>query len=137
MTRRRLSSSTARAACFPSRTTISSRSTRAAAGDTASLIFQTGYSGRAELGTTGDDDFHVKVSNDGSGWHEAIVIARDSGAVSFPATALPAPNCSLIINPQMVVNQRNFAGGALAAGTYGYDRWKAGASALLSLLRRG
>ncbi|WP_102945323.1 hypothetical protein [Stenotrophomonas sp. VV52] len=26
-----------------------------------------------------------------------------------------------------VINQRGFAGGALAAGVYGYDRWKAGA----------
>lgn len=30
------------------------------AGDTASLLYQTGFSGRAEFGTTGDDDFHVK-----------------------------------------------------------------------------
>ena len=33
----------------------------AADNDTASLLFQTGYSGRAEFGTTGDDDFHVEV----------------------------------------------------------------------------
>ena len=32
------------------------------AGDTASFLFQTGFSGRAEMGTTGDDDFHFKVS---------------------------------------------------------------------------
>jgi hypothetical protein len=33
-----------------------------------------------------------------------------------------------LINSRMSVNQREFAGGALAANTYGYDRWKAGAS---------
>jgi hypothetical protein len=66
---------------------------KAAAGDTASQLFQTGYSGRAEFGLTGDDDFHVKVSADGSAWNEAIVVDRTTGAVRFPNTAyvdLPA-----------------------------------------------
>ncbi len=57
-----------------------------AAGDTASLLYQTGFSGRAEFGTTGDDDFHVKVSPDGSTFHEAIVVDKDTGAVSLPNT---------------------------------------------------
>lgn len=34
---------------------------------------------------------------------------------------------NLLINSDMQINQRGFAGGALAAGAYGYDRWKAGA----------
>ncbi len=56
--------------------------------DTASLLFQTGYSGRAEMGTAGDDDFHFKVSHDGSNWSEAIVINRSTGEVTFPNTTL-------------------------------------------------
>lgn len=32
---------------------------------------------------------------------------------------------NLLINPELRVNQRGFAGGALVAGVYGYDRWKA------------
>lgn len=32
---------------------------------------------------------------------------------------------NLLINGGFRVNQRNFAGGALSAGAYGYDRWKA------------
>ncbi len=39
---------------------------KAAAGDTASLLYQDAFSGRAELGLAGDDDFHFKVSPDGS-----------------------------------------------------------------------
>lgn len=35
---------------------------------------------------------------------------------------------NLIINGDFAINQRVFGGGALAAGAYGYDRWKAGAS---------
>lgn len=37
-----------------------------------------------------------------------------------------APGKNLLINADMQVNQRVFGGGALAAGVYGYDRWKAG-----------
>jgi hypothetical protein len=55
-----------------------------AAADSASLIWQTGFSGRAEIGTTGDDDFHFKVSGNGSAWLEALTINRTSGVVSLP-----------------------------------------------------
>ena len=34
---------------------------KAAAGETASLLFQDGFSGRAEIGLAGDDDLHLKV----------------------------------------------------------------------------
>ena len=61
------------------------------ASDTASLLFQTGFSGRAEFGTTGDDDWHVKVSADGSTWHEAIVVDKDTGDVGIQNAAATAP----------------------------------------------
>jgi hypothetical protein len=63
-----------------------------AAAKTLSLLFQTNYSGRAEIGLTGDDDFHVKVSADGSSWLSAIVIDHTSGVVSMPQTPLPTPS---------------------------------------------
>jgi len=59
---------------------------KAAPGETASLLFQTGFSARAEMGTTGDDHFHVKVSNDGANWKEAITVEGATGAVSLPNT---------------------------------------------------
>lgn len=52
--------------------------------DTASLLFQTGWSARAELGTAGDDDFSVKVSADGATFQQAIAIDRNTAAVRFP-----------------------------------------------------
>lgn len=55
-----------------------------AAGDTASLLYQTGFSGRAEMGTSGGDDFHFKVSPDGSAWSEALVIDKTSGQITIP-----------------------------------------------------
>ena len=54
-----------------------------AVGDTASLLYQTGFSGRAEFGLTGDDDFHVKVSPNGSTWFDAVTINRTSGLVTL------------------------------------------------------
>ncbi|VAW20850.1 hypothetical protein MNBD_ALPHA12-384 [hydrothermal vent metagenome] len=56
-----------------------------AAVDTASVLFQTNWSGRAEFGTTGDDDWHVKVSGDGAAWNEALIADKATGAVRFPA----------------------------------------------------
>lgn len=56
------------------------------AGDTGCVLFQTGFSGRAEFGLAGDDNFHVKVSPDGGVWHEALVIDRTTGLATFPLT---------------------------------------------------
>ena len=61
---------------------------KAAAGDTASTLYQTAASGRAELGLAGDDDFHVKVSPDGSAWTEALSIDRTSGALDVKQSLL-------------------------------------------------
>jgi hypothetical protein len=58
------------------------------AGDTASVLFQTGFSGRAEMGLAGSDDYSFKVSPDGSAWFDAIVIDRTTGEVSFPNTSI-------------------------------------------------
>jgi hypothetical protein len=59
---------------------------KASASDTASMLYQDAFSGRAELGLTGDDDFHFKVSADGSTGKEAIVIDRSTGVTTFPLT---------------------------------------------------
>ncbi len=42
--------------------------------DTVSLLFQTGWSGRAEMGLAGEDEFSIKVSPDGSNWRTALKI---------------------------------------------------------------
>lgn len=53
---------------------------KAAPGDTASLLFQTAWSGRAEIGTAGSDALAVKVSPDGASWATALAVAP-GGAV--------------------------------------------------------
>jgi hypothetical protein len=76
---------------------------KASAADTASLIYQDNFSARAELGLSGDDAFHVKVSPNGSTWYEALNIAQSSGLVSlpmgqlaFPATQNPSANANTL-----------------------------------------
>ena len=56
---------------------------------TLSFLLQDNYSGRAEIGLTGDDDFHFKVSPDGTTWYEGFKIAAATGKVSFPVSGGP------------------------------------------------
>ncbi len=50
-----------------------------------SFLFQDDFEGCAEIGLTGDDDFHFKVSPDGEDWIDALLIDRASGAVKANA----------------------------------------------------
>lgn len=56
---------------------------KAAVADTASLVFQSDWQGRAELGLAGSDSFAVKVSANGSQWHEALVADPATGGVTL------------------------------------------------------
>lgn len=56
---------------------------KATATDTASLLFQTGFSGRAEMGTTGSDAFAIKVSPDGSSFATAMTVDEATGMTTL------------------------------------------------------
>lgn len=56
---------------------------KAATSDTASLLFQSGYAGRVELGIAGDDQLRAKVSTDGAIWHDALMIDGETGHVGL------------------------------------------------------
>ncbi|MEP3334412.1 DUF2793 domain-containing protein [Sedimentitalea sp.] len=45
---------------------------KADAGDTASVLFQSNWTGHAEMGLAGVTDFAIKVSGDGADWTEAL-----------------------------------------------------------------
>lgn len=53
--------------------------------DTASLLFQTGFSGRAEMGTTGSDMFSIKVSPDSITWNTSLTFNHNTGQAQAPA----------------------------------------------------
>lgn len=58
------------------------------AGDVLSLLFQSGYGARAEIGLVGDDDLRLKVSPDGAAWHDAVHVDRSSGRAWFARGAV-------------------------------------------------
>jgi hypothetical protein len=61
---------------------------KALATDTASLLLQTGFSGRAEIGLAGSDNLSVKVSSNGSTFTTALGINNATGEVSLPQGAV-------------------------------------------------
>ncbi|MGV6848835.1 MAG: DUF2793 domain-containing protein [Marinibacterium sp.] len=63
---------------------------KATAPDTASLLFQTGWSGRAEMGTAGSDAFAIKVSPDGATWTTALSL--DPAGLASGAAVQQAPD---------------------------------------------
>ena len=101
-----------------------------AAGDTASLLYQTSWSGRAEMGLTGSDDFRINVSADGASWKSALVVDRATGVVSLPNTpAAVLYNQSLAAQgPDFAVD--NYLGGSAIAVPAG--RLRAGSRYRLS-----
>ncbi|WP_270725293.1 DUF2793 domain-containing protein [Shimia sp. Alg240-R146] len=56
--------------------------------DTASLLFQTNWTGHAEMGLSGNDDWSIKVSADGSNWAEALRVDSATGLVSGAAVQM-------------------------------------------------
>ena len=52
--------------------------------DTASLLFQTNYASKAEIGLTGEENIHLKVSQDGNSFKDGLIINNQSGHVSCP-----------------------------------------------------
>lgn len=82
---------------------------KSATEETASLVFQSNWSGRAEMGLAGSDAFAIKVSPDGSSFLTALEANPATGGLSAPggmqlpdgAAATPAlgfaadPDCGL------------------------------------------
>ena len=74
---------------------------KASAGNVLSLLLQTGFSGRAEIGLVGDDGLTAKVSADGAAWAYAWRVQPSSGFVGFGSGAAPngpAPAAPLFVS---------------------------------------
>ena len=90
------------------------------AGNTASLLFQDSYAGRAEIGLVGDDNFHFKVSSDGATFVDAMVVAAAGGGTSFllsPTAPTPAAGDSTtkLATTAFVTAAVGSGGGAVAS----------------------
>ncbi|MGI9400985.1 MAG: DUF2793 domain-containing protein [Rhizobiaceae bacterium] len=64
---------------------------KAQSSNTASLLYQAGWSGRAEIGLAGNDNWQVKVSPDGSNWAQALEVDKSTGFVGL-GTSIPSTN---------------------------------------------
>jgi hypothetical protein len=67
---------------------------KTASGENASFLFQSGFSGRAEIGCLGNDDFVFKTSPDGSSFQTGLTLVGGASGVprlpSFTVGALPS-----------------------------------------------
>lgn len=101
---------------------------KAAVADTVSLLFQNNWSGRAEMGLAGTDQFEIKVSADGNSWASAMKVLAN-GAVQHPqrpivrahntpANASPASG-SRVGFANLGVNQGGFSLGAIVPSGVG------------------
>lgn len=95
---------------------------KAASGNTASVLFQTGFSGRAEMGTTGSDDFALKVSPDGSAFSTALTIATSTAEVAFAKPVILEAQASDPASPTNGEIWYNGTAGALLGRTGGITR---------------
>jgi len=72
---------------------------KSSANDVASLLFQSGYAGHAEIGLTGDQSFHLKTSAEGQIFRDALIVDSETGSVKTPrglnpdVMTMPTSNC--------------------------------------------
>jgi hypothetical protein len=106
------------------------------AAKTLSLLLQANFSGRAEVGLTGDDNLHFKVSADGATWLDAITIDKSTAKLTLgtgftdPVTTraqiAAAPFDALAFNGMQlngnvdVSQELGMTGATLASGTAKY-----------------
>jgi hypothetical protein len=103
---------------------VQAKLNKSAAGATASVLFQTGWSGRAEIGCIGDDDFHFKVSPDGASFHTGLSLVAAANGVprvaSFTVSGLPSAGTAGAGALALVSDE---TGGAVLAFSDGTD-WR-------------
>ena len=90
---------------------IQAKLNKAATTDTASILFQSDYTGHAEIGLTGGTDLHVKTSPDGITFTDALTVNAATGHTTLPAGATAS---GLVLAPEIAANilpdQGRFAG---------------------------
>lgn len=95
---------------------------KAASGDTVSVMFQSGWSGRAEMGLTGQDGFALKLSPDGSSWSEVL---RADPATGHIGLGVSSPRCPLDMAGPLRTGQSSSANrpsaSVVGAGAMLYD----------------
>lgn len=91
---------------------------KSATAATTSLLFQSGWSGRAEMGLAGDEAFSVKVSSDGATWREGLRLDPGTGHVSLPGLKVQSDRARIL--------QSHTPASATAPGEAGDICWDGG-----------
>jgi hypothetical protein len=81
---------------------------KAAAANTASLVFQTGFSGRAEMGLAGSDGFGLRVSANGTTFQTALSVT--------PATGVPDLRAGATADGRVIYTRGNILGTVSQSG---------------------
>lgn len=90
------------------------------AANTAAFLFQTAWSGRAEFGLTGNDDFSVKLSSDGANFSQVLTVTA-AGRLGVGADSPTAPLD--VEGDRFRLRQSNTPSTASAAGKVGEMCW--------------
>jgi hypothetical protein len=106
---------------------------RDSSADAASLLFQTAWSGRAEIGCLGTDDFVFKTSPDGAAFSTGLTLVTAANGVprlpSFTVAALPG---AATAGAGALAFVSDASGGAVPAFSDGTDWRRADTSAVVS-----
>ncbi|QBX38600.1 DUF2793 domain-containing protein [Brevundimonas sp. S30B] len=71
--------------------------------DVLSLLFQSGFSARAEIGLIGDDALRLKVCPDGATWRNVFSVDSASGRISFDGGAVRQETILFTADGQLIV----------------------------------
>lgn len=85
---------------------------KAGATDTASVVFQSGWAGHAEIGLAGTTALSVKISPDGQTWHEALRADPDAEEIRLA----PAGAARMILTNTGLTLDVPLTGSAVQAG---------------------
>lgn len=76
--------------------------------NTASLLFQSSWTGYAEMGIAGENNFSIKVADDSGQWRQALRIDRASGNIAIGSVWPTAP-----LHVEGPIRTGNYESGAL------------------------
>ncbi|HEY7644588.1 MAG TPA: DUF2793 domain-containing protein [Hyphomicrobiales bacterium] len=102
-------------------------------GDNASLLFQSAYSGRAEIGCLGNDDFVFKTSPDGSSFSAGLtLVSAANGVPRIPSVTVAGLPSASDAGAGALVFVSDAGGGAVLAFSDGSDWRRSDTSAIVS-----
>jgi hypothetical protein len=102
-------------------------------GDNASLLFQSAYSGRAEIGCLGNDDFVFKTSPDGSSFSAGLtLVSAANGVPRIPSVTVAGLPGASDAGAGALVFVNDAGAGAVLAFSDGSDWRRSDTSAIVS-----